>query len=157
MRIRFLIIVIITAMTLANPVALRAQSNDVAVVVNEKNPVINLTLADLRKLFSGEKRTWSGGMPVKLFVRALGAHERVVLLQLLGMSEMEYKEHWTALVYRGQVLSEPVMLFSNGMQREAVQAYPGALAIVNLPDVKPGMKVLRIDGHLPGEPGYPIK
>ena len=52
--------------------------------------------------------------------------------------------------------AEPVALFSNGMQKEAVAIYPGAVALVNFQDVKPGMKVVRVDGHMPGEVGYPF-
>lgn len=133
-----------------------AQTGAVAVVVNEKNPVSNLGTAELRKLFAGEKHSWAGGTPVKIFVRAPGAYERVVLLKLLGMSEKEYKTYWTAQVFRGEAQAEPVALFSNGMQKEALASYPGALALVNLQDVKPGMKVVKVDGHMPGEPEYPL-
>ena len=41
-------------------------------------------------------------------------------------------------------------------QKEAVAIYPGAVALVNFQDVKPGMKVVRVDGHMPGEAGYPF-
>lgn len=153
----FLAILAISAISAIGTGLALAQNGDVAVVVNEKNSVANLSISDLRKLFAGEKRSWPGGAPVKLFVRASGARERVVLLKLLGMSEMEYKEYWTTQVYRGQALSEPVALFSNAIQREAVLTYPGALVMVTAADVRPGMKVLRVDGHLPGEAGYPLK
>src|ERR1700730_18589488 len=133
-----------------------AQTGALAVVVNEKNPVNNLSTPELRKLFAGEKHSWSGGLPVKLFVRAPGAYERVVLLKLLGMSERESMQNWTAQVFRVEAQAEPVALFSNGMQKEAVTIYPGAVALVNFQDVKPGMKVVRVDGHIPGEAGYPF-
>src|ERR1700724_1702502 len=131
------------------------QTGAVAVVVNEKNPVNNLSTPDLRKLFAGEKHSWAGGLPVKLFVRAPGAHERVVLLKLLGMSEGEYKYYWTAQVLRLETQAEPVALFSNGMQKEALAVFPGAIALVSVQDVKAGMKVVKVDGHLPGDVGYP--
>ena len=72
------------------------------------------------------------------------------------MSDKEYKTYWTAQVFRGEALSEPVALFSNGMQKEALAAYPGAVALVNLQDVKTGMKVVKVDGHMPGEAAYPL-
>jgi hypothetical protein len=133
-----------------------AQTGAVAVVVNDKNLVNNLSTPELRKLFAGEKHSWAGGIPVKLFVRATGAYERVVLLKLLGMSEREYKQYWTAQVFRGEAQAEPVALFSNGMQKEALAVYPGAVALMNAQDVKPGMKIVRVDGHIPGEVGYPL-
>ena len=45
---------------------------------------------------------------------------------------------------------------SIGMQKEAIKLYPGAITLVNVAEVKPGMKVLKVDGMLPGTPGYPI-
>lgn len=111
----------------------------------------------MRKLFAGEKRSWSGGLPVKIFVRAPVAHERFVLLKLLGMSESDYRQYWTTQVFRGEAQAEPTALFSNGMEREAVATYEGALALVDAQDVKPGMKVVKVDGHVPGESGYPLQ
>ena len=133
-----------------------AQTGTVAVVVNEKNPVNNLSAPELRKLFAGEKHAWTGGVPVKIFVRAPGANERVVMLKLLGMSESEYKRYWAGQVYRGEAQAEPVGLFSNGMQREAIVLYPGAVALVNVQDIKLGMKVVKVNGHMPAEAGYPF-
>jgi hypothetical protein len=72
------------------------------------------------------------------------------------MSDSGYKQYWTAQVFRGEAQAEPVALFSNGMQKEALAVYPGAVALVNSQDVKPGMKVVRVDGHVPGEAGYPL-
>lgn len=133
-----------------------AKSNtDVAVVVNPNSPVSSLTTAALRKLFAGETRMWPGGTPVKLIIRAAGAHERVVVLQLLHFSEEEYDRYWTTQVYRGEGV-EPVAVFSNGMQKEAVMGIPGAIALIEARDIKPGLKVLKIEGKLPGEEEYPL-
>jgi phosphate transport system substrate-binding protein len=133
-----------------------AQDQDVAVVVNPKNPVNDITKSELRKIFAGEKRTWARGVSIKLVVRTPGSIERVVLLRLLGMSEGDYRQYWIAQVFHGEAQAEPVALFSNGMQKEAIAAFPGAIALVVLGDIKPGMKVLKVNGHSPGERGYPL-
>ena len=133
-----------------------AQDQEPAVVVNPKNPIGNLTRSELRKIFAGEKRTWPGGLSIKVIVRVPRSYERVVLLRLLGMSESEYKQYWIAQVFRGEAQAEPVALFSNGMQKEAIGAFPGAIALVTLGDVKPGMKVIKVDGLMPGAAGYPL-
>jgi phosphate transport system substrate-binding protein len=133
-----------------------AQNQEVAVVVNPKNPISNITKSELRKVFAGEKRTWAGGLSIKLVVRVTGSYERVVLLRLLGMSESEYKQYWIAQVFRGEAQAEPVALFSNGMQKEAIGALPGAIALVMVGDVKTGMKVIKVDGLMPGATGYPL-
>ena len=133
-----------------------AQKGDMAVVVNASNSVNNLTVTELRNLFGGYKHSWPGGTAVKIFVRASGTQERTALLKLLGMSEGEYKQYWISQVFRGEAQAQPLALPSNGMQKEAVAAFPGGIALMDAQDVKPGMKVMRVNGRLPGETGYPL-
>lgn len=131
---------------------------DVAVIVNPKNPVDEISTAELRRIFSGEKQSWNGGVPVSLFVRAPEAHERDVLLEnVLKMTESEYKAFWVKKVYSGEVQREPLALFSNGMELEAIRAERGGIALISMQDIHQGVKVLKVDGHLPGTPGYPLK
>jgi hypothetical protein len=137
------------------PVAFAA-GQDVAVVINDSNSVKNLSMGELRKILNGERGTWPGGVPVKLFVRAPGTYERIVLLRLLGMSESEYKQYWTSQVFRGEAQAEPIVLPSNGMQKEAVVTFPGAIALMVASDVKSPLKMVKLEGHLPGEAGYPL-
>jgi len=133
-----------------------AQDEDIAVVVSEHNNVSALSSAELRKIFRGERRSWAVGLPIKLIVLPVGAPEHTALLKLLGMSEHEYKEYWLSLVFRGEVEAEPTNVPSIGMQLEALSVFPGAITLVKAKDVRPGMKMLKINGYLPGEPGYPI-
>ena len=150
MAIRFLSCLLAVLMQI--PVA----NHDIAVVVNPKNPVSNVSRSELRKIFAGEKRTWAGGLSIKIITRAPESYERIVLLRLLGMSESEYKQYWIGQVFQGDAQAEPAAVFSNGMQKEAISSFLGAIALIDTKDVKPGMKVLKVDGHLPGEPGYPV-
>jgi len=136
--------------------ATSAQNGDVAVVVNPNNPVTGVSLVDLRKIFAGEKHSWPGGLPIRLVVRTPGCHERLALLRLLGMSEGEYKQYRTGQLLRAEAPSEPVEVFSNGFQKEAIKALPGAIALMDSQDAKAGVKVIKLDGHLPGEAGYPL-
>jgi len=129
---------------------------DVAVIVPPENPVTNLTRGDLRKLLNGEKRTWPSGAAVKIIVRAPGCRERAVLLKFLNQSESDYKQYWTAQVVRGEADAEPFVSPSLGMVIEAVRVLPGAISLVSVGDLKPGVKVVKIDGLLPGAEGYPL-
>jgi len=47
-------------------------------------------------------------------------------------------------------------VLSNEEAVDLVGVLEGAICVVNLADVPEGLKVLRIDGHLPGEPEYPF-
>jgi len=133
-----------------------AQTNDIAVVVNSGNPVSNLTLAELRKILTGAKRSWPRNLPVTLITRGPGCEERLALLKILAMKEGEYKAYWAAQVFRGEADAEPLVVPSVGMQKEALKIFPGGISLLNVGDVKPGMKVVKIDGLLPGAAGYPV-
>jgi hypothetical protein len=133
-----------------------SQSGDVAVIVNPRSLVANISEVDLRKVFAGKKRTWPDGVPIKLIQRAPGCHEWLVTLNLLGMSDSEYKQSWTAEIFRGEADADPFTAPSLGMAREAAKVFPGAITLVDAQDVKPGMKVIKVNGRLPGEPGYPL-
>jgi ABC-type phosphate transport system substrate-binding protein len=135
-----------------------APVTDVAVIVNPLNPVESISSADLRKIFAGDKQSWSGNQPVFVFVRASQAHERQVMLdRVMHMTESEYRQYWIKKLYSGEVQHEPLALMSNGMQLEAVRAEKGGIAMISLQDVRQGVKVVKIDGHMPGTPGYALK
>jgi hypothetical protein len=134
------------------------QDADVAVIVNPQNPVEAISSTDLRKIFAGEKLSWSSNLLVFTLVRAPRAYERDVLLnRILKMSELEYQQYWARKVYSGEVSREPLAVFSNGMQLEAVRAEKGGIALIKAQDVRAGVKVIKVDGHLPGTPGYSLK
>jgi hypothetical protein len=126
-------------------------SDDIAVVVNPQNATKELSLQALRRLYRGEQHSWDGKVPVVLLIRAFGAPEREVALRVvLRMEETEYFHYWADR-------KKPVVTFSNGTQTEAVASIPGAIALVRARDVRHGIKVLRVDGRLPGQEGYPLR
>ena len=48
-------------------------------------------------------------------------------------------------------------MYSSEMATELVSAIPGAVAFVDSALVPKGLKVLKIDGRLPGEKSYPLR
>jgi ABC-type phosphate transport system substrate-binding protein len=135
-----------------------AKEGDVAVIVNPLNPVESISLAELRTIFAGEKQNWKRNFPVFAMVRAPQSHERDVLLgRVLKMTDSEYKQYWVKKVYSGEAHREPLMLMSNGMQLEAVRSDRGSIALISMQDVHQGVKVIKVDGRLPGTPGYLLK
>jgi len=137
-----------------------AQSHDVdvALVVHPDTPVSNLTLAEVRKVFLGERQYWSANVPVVLLIRAPVARERNVVLKIIyQMSEPQFKQYWIAKIFRAESASAPKVVYSNDMANELVTAIPGAIAFIETREVRPGTKVIRVDGHLPGEAGYPLR
>ena len=131
---------------------------DVAVVVHPDTPVSNLTLAEVRKVFLGDRQYWSTDVPVVLLIRAPVARERNVVLKVIyQMSESQFKQYWIAKIFRAESATAPKVVYSNDMANELVTAIPGAIAFIDARDVRPGSKVVRVDGRLPKEPGYQLR
>src|SRR5438270_5634088 len=134
------------------------RGNDIAVVVLSETPVTDLSLADVRKVFLGERQYWNSKLPVVLLIRAPAARERDVVLRVIyQMSEAQFKQYWVAKIFRAEAASPPRIVYSNDMQYELLTALPGAIAFVDSRNIRPGVKVLRVDGRLPGEKDYPLR
>jgi ABC-type phosphate transport system substrate-binding protein len=132
-----------------------APAGDVAVVVNPGVPIANLTFDDLRKIMMGDRQYWNSSLHVTLIVRAPAAHERDVLLNTVyQMKEAQFRQYWLGKQFRDEAASGPTAVYSNEQAAERVAAIPGSISFVDAAQIPKGVKVLRIDGHLPGEPGY---
>jgi ABC-type phosphate transport system substrate-binding protein len=135
-----------------------AAGGDVAVVVRPDTPVDDLTLSQTRKLLLGEQQFWNSTLRVTLLLRAPAARERDVVLKVIyRMNEAEFRQYWISKLFRAEAASGPKVVYSNEMAAELVNALPGSVAFVDASQVPKGLKVLKIDGKLPGQPGYPLK
>jgi ABC-type phosphate transport system substrate-binding protein len=133
-------------------------ATDIAIVVRPDVPVENLTFAELRRLMLGDRQFWTSNLRVTLLVRAPGAREReVVLKTIYQMSEAQFRQYWIAKVFRAEAASGPRIVYSNEMATELAAAMPGAVAFVEVPQVPKGLKVLKINGLLPGDKAYPLR
>lgn len=141
------------------PSALAAQeAASIAIVTNPRTAASDISFLELRKIFLGEMQFWGDNSRIVLLVRAPVARERdVVLSKIYRMGEAEFQQYWIAKVFRAEVSSKPKIVYSSDMTSELVTALPGAIGFLPADEVGPGMKVLRINGKLPGETGYPLQ
>jgi ABC-type phosphate transport system substrate-binding protein len=135
-----------------------AAEGDIAVVVRPDLPIDDLTLPQTRKLLLGEQQFWNSNLRVTLLLRAPAAREREVVLKVIyRMNEAEFRQYWISKMFRAESTSGPKVVYSNEMATELVSALPGSVAFVDASQVPKGLKVLKIDGKLPGQTGYPLK
>jgi ABC-type phosphate transport system substrate-binding protein len=144
---------------LAGSSTLKAQSEDVAVVVNKQNPVNGVSSTELQRMFMGEMKFWSkSNNAVTVIMRAPGAPERDMALKVVfRMSEAEYKKYWIGRVNSGEASSAPAEVFASGALQGLVREIPGAIGLVKTSEVRSPLKVLKVDGRLPGDPGYNLR
>jgi hypothetical protein len=134
-----------------------ASAADIALVAHRDVPVDNLSFIELRKILLGDRQFWSSDLRVTLLIRAPVARERdVILRNVLQMSEAQFRQYWIGKVFRAESPSAPKTVYSNEMAIGLIANIPGSVAFVELSSVSKDLKVLRIDGLLPGERGYPL-
>ena len=129
-------------------------------MVNKANATEGLSMAQLRRLLLGDLRNWPDKKQVSLVAPDPQSEAfKCVLSAVVRMSQAEYRRYIANAEFRGE---EPVQLrtASTGpAAAKAVSSSAGSIAIVEsgiLPSIAPAVRVLRINGKQPGEPGYPL-
>jgi ABC-type phosphate transport system substrate-binding protein len=155
-RLALLTLVLGLTTLLASPV--RAQEAAVAIVVHPETDVDDLTMQELRSIFRGDRQFWGDGRRVTLLVRAPEADERQTILErVYEMNEDQFREFWIGKMFRAEVAAGPKLVYSSDMARELVTVIPGAITFVPVSEVSSDSRVVRIDGLLPSDPGYPLR
>lgn len=133
-------------------------SSAIAIVVHKDSEVDNLSLDALRSIFLADRQFWGDRKRIILLVRAPHSDERdFVLNKIYQMSEAQFRQYWISKMFRAEVPRGPKIVFSTDMTLELVTAIPGSISFMRANDVSDGVKLVRIDGKLPSEEGYPLQ
>jgi ABC-type phosphate transport system substrate-binding protein len=125
-------------------------ARDLAVVVNKNNSTSSVSAADLQKLLKAATSNWPDGRKVQIFLTDPGSPENKPILQrLYAMDPADIKSLRVHKVDIKIVGSDDIVL-------TMVNENPGAIGLVNVYSITSQVKVLKIDGRLPLEPGYPL-
>jgi ABC-type phosphate transport system substrate-binding protein len=128
------------------------------IIVNRENPIENISMSDLRTIFLGERSHWPNGRRITLVMMEPGQSERDTLVRdVCRMSESDLRRRYLQGLLTGEVLVSPKTLATPIGVRKFVFNVPGAVGYLRPEDVDDSVKVIRIDGHLPGDPEYPLK
>lgn len=135
-----------------------ATSSPLAIVVHKDTAVDNLTMNELRSIFLADQQFWEDRTRIILLVRAPKSDERdFVLNHIYEMSEAEFRQYWVAKMFRAEVPRGPKIVFSTDMTLDLVVAIPGSISFIRADKVTGDVKVVRVDGALPTDEGYPLK
>jgi ABC-type phosphate transport system substrate-binding protein len=130
---------------------------DLAIIVNTTNPLESLSMAELRKVFLGERSHWPSGRRITLVMMEAGQPERTALIrQVCQMSESDFTRHFLHGVFTGEVFVSPKTLASPVGVRKFIFNVPGAIGYVRASDVDSSVKVIRVDGRLPADREYSL-
>ena len=149
-----LLIIPITSIAADEAVA----SSAIAIVVHKDTDVDNLSLYQLRRIFLADQQFWQNRKRIVLLVRAPQSDERdFVLNRIYQMSEAQFRQYWIGKMFRSEVPRGPKIVFSTDMTLELVIAIPGSISFMRADDVSDDVTLVRIDGKLPSEVGYPLQ
>jgi ABC-type phosphate transport system substrate-binding protein len=136
-----------------------AQSHSpIAIVVHKDSEVENLAMDQLRNIFLANQQFWPDRTRIILLVRAPKSDDRdFVLNTIYQMDEAQFRKYWIAKMFRAEVPRGPKIVFSTDMTLELVVAIPGSISFMSADQVTDGVRVVRVDGKLPSDDGYPLK
>ena len=141
----------------ATPTTKNDPRQSLAIVVNPSNPVENLSLVELRKIFLGERIRWPNGHRVIVAMLDSGFPERdAALREVYRMTESGYRDHFLKGRYTGDIPVLPKTLSSPEILRKFIFNAPGAIGYLRASDVNASVKVVSIDGRLPDNREYAL-
>jgi ABC-type phosphate transport system substrate-binding protein len=118
-------------------------AGEVSIIVNKANTISDLSLADAKKIFMGDKTTWPSGKRISVLMAASGSPERaVVLREIFKMSDAEYTKYFMQAAFTGKVTAPPKEVSSAAQMKQSVAGSPGAIGCVKNEDVDDTVKVV---------------
>ena len=152
---------LVAAWLVAGPPDARAQvpgTDALAIIVHRSNPIEALTKTELRRIFMLETQTWPHGRKITVVLREKGQSERAEAIRIIcGLSEPDFEQYVLFQTFRGTVNRAPRSIQSARAMLRFIFNTPGAIGYVRADEVDEAVKVLKIDGRLPGEATYPLR
>ena len=140
------------------PKSARVPWEGLAIVVNRNNPIQDVTLPQLRSMFYGEKKWWSNKHRITMAAMRHSTPEwKTVQRVIYKMNQHELEHYYLYQSFKGEGVSLPATMQAPADVMRFVAKTPGGLGYVRAPDVDDTVKVLRINGLLPGDDGYPLR
>jgi ABC-type phosphate transport system substrate-binding protein len=129
-----------------------------AIVVNPDNPTTDITLSQLRAMFLGERKWWSNRHRVVLAGMRRNTPEwQAVRRVIYKMDRRELDHYYLYQSFKGETPSLPTTMPAPADVKKFVVSTPGALGYLRASDVDGSVKVVRVNGLLPGDDGYPLR
>ena len=151
LRVRVLFFAALFSATLC--LAPLCSAKDLAVVTNKANSTTDIAQADLVKIFKGTTTKWPDGKEITLVLIDPNSPDMKIAVQkLYGSTPTEVVTQVAAMnqAHHGSVL----VVNSSDALLQAVGTNPGAIGVVDVYSITSAIKVLKVAGKSPLEPGY---
>jgi ABC-type phosphate transport system substrate-binding protein len=148
---------------MASAPPVQAAGEPIVVIVNAANPVDNLSMSELKKLFLSDRSKWDTGKSVAPVMVAAGAPERTAFLKIVcGMSDGDFGKYFMQAAFSGKSATPPKEVGNSASVKSVVAGSPGAIGFVKAADFHGdgsdgGVKAVKIDGMAASDDGYKLK
>ena len=140
----------------ARPSAQEAAVPAAVVIVHPGVQVASLTLDQFRDVLLGDQQHWQGGARITVLRPASGVEWATVLARALRLSPLTYDRRMANKLYSGELSALPRLVSSATEMRRLVATTPGSVGVIPQRDIDNSVKVLRLNGLLPQDAGYPL-
>jgi hypothetical protein len=127
-----------------------------AIVVGKDFPLDNLSFGELKRLYMGDPVDAHGKRLIPLALQNRSPERAQFDRTVLGMSPDAVARYWVDRRIRGES-GPPKAIDSPQILLRVVDKLDGALGYVRADAVSGAVKVLRIDGKSPSDPGYRLQ
>ncbi len=125
----------------------------IAVIVNKVNETNDLKSSFLTRIFMGKTEKWPDGQKIFVVDRSSDSEIRFQFYKIV----LNSKPTKRFLKPRSPVLFKAMTLKTDLSTRKFVGHIPNAIGYIYLREVNDKVKVLKVDGKLPGDEGYKIQ
>jgi ABC-type phosphate transport system substrate-binding protein len=157
-------VTLVPILWLALPLSpVQAGGDPIVVIVNVANPVDNLSLGELKKLFLSDRSRWDTGKAVAPVIFAPGAPERTAFLkEVCGMNDSDFGKYFLQAAFTGKSATAPKEVSSSAGLKTFVANSPGAIGFLKAGDFHGdgsdgGVKAVKIDGTAAGDASYKLR
>jgi len=126
-----------------------------ALVVAKSSPVGDISFYDLKRLYMGEPLNVAGTRLVPLNAPPSSDSRTRFDHAVLGMSPEVVSRYWIDRKIRGQS-GAPKSIETPELLQRVVARLDGAIGYVRISELQDEVKVVRVGGKAPNEPGYPV-
>ena len=127
----------------------------IAIVVNKNNPIDDISIAELKRIYLAKQTVFSQGKNIVLAEYADLKEEFYDIL--LDWSLIKYKRHWMKLIFSGESYGAPKEFDRTDDLKKFISKNVNAIAFIALSDADDNVKILTVDGNNPWSKDYPFK
>ncbi len=152
---RWFQVAVVLCLSIVSAAPLFSAMKNWAVVTASGNKLRDVPLSDLSKLCKGAQKLWTDGKPFTLVIHDPDSPDmRYAIQKLFGGEASELKPVFAKINEGRKVIR---IVDTDQELLRTVEATPGAVGLVDVYSINSSVKVLRVDGKLPFDPGYPLK